>query len=344
MVDLEKSPAVEPRPATGPAWLVVPARILAVIIVVPLRLAYELVRLLSPARLFAPVGRLMGWLYRWTLVPLGRALAWLAATLVWAPLRWFGANVLLPLGLGLVWLAVNGFWNPLCWFGANVLLPLGRGLVWLFANLVVRPLTMLVQALAWLGHHALVVPARALWRYVLWPPLALLGRLAALVGNALAAAAGWTWWAAGRVLHFLIVVPARLLWAGLVWTARTLIVTPARWIWAGLVWAGRTLVVEPARWAWRVLSWLGRVLIVIPVVAVWRGAVWTGRTLVVEPVRWAWRIFVVAPARWTRDTVLRPVGRAVRSTWRVAVAEPARRIRHEAREAVRQVTAPFRRT
>ncbi|GAA4998316.1 hypothetical protein GCM10025734_31730 [Kitasatospora paranensis] len=145
------------RPAEGclVAFVRVPARVFALLVVVPLRFAWEaaLVVLRPAGRVLAAAGRwadgavrgLALLLYRRLLRPVGlavarscrravellrgclraagRALGWAWRTLVVAPARWFGRRVLRPFGVLLV-AAARGF---------------GAAVAWLAAVLLVRP-------------------------------------------------------------------------------------------------------------------------------------------------------------------------------------------------------------
>ncbi|WP_435771561.1 hypothetical protein [Nocardioides sp. SYSU DS0651] len=174
-----------PRPELPPGspllrW---PARLVALLVVLPLRAAWEALGVVGRAcerlwdrlvlrpwealcrllhrRLFRPVGRLLlhplRWLWRLGLVPLGRALAWGWDHLVSGPAL-------------VVW--------------RHLLLPLHR--------LVLRPLG---HAVAWAWHAAGVV-LRAVWRVVMVPLRWLHRRLLAPAGRALRSA----WRAVGAPL------------------------------------------------------------------------------------------------------------------------------------------------
>ncbi len=64
------------------------------------------------------------------------------------------------------------------------------------------------------------------------------------------------------------------------------------------------------------------------------------RTLVVVPVR----VVIVAPARWVKTSVLRPIGSGVRGMWRVSVREPLSAARRTMRQASQDVRLTLRRT
>ncbi|NKZ03583.1 hypothetical protein [Actinomadura latina] len=327
-IDLSKEP-VPARP--GPAWIVVPARVIALIVVLPLRLVHDLLVVTGRGlrrgwnaltRALGRLGRFIGgllrgvWLafYRWLLAPIGRLMAaighgvgTLLDVLVVRPLRWLGVVVIL------------GF---LRWFGRGS----GRLGRWLYRVLIApagrllavigRGFALLFQGIGFLIGVLVVMPAVLLWRYVLRPPLlglAWLGRgafaLLAALGSVLAS--GLSAFAAGLVWSW------RLLGRCLGWLGRVLFVLPARALWRYVL----APVVAGVAGTWRLASRLLR---------------WLWRTLVVVPVR----VVVVAPARWMGTSVLRPIGHGIRGVWRVSVREPLA----AARRAMRQASQDVRRT
>ncbi|XRQ10110.1 hypothetical protein ACN3XK_04160 [Actinomadura welshii] len=371
-VDLRKDRPGETRPVPGetrpgPAWIVLPARVIALIVIVPLRLVHDLavqaargLRAVWDRMLRAP-RRLGRALYRWLLAPIGRLIAavargtgallgllivrplrWLAVVVVLGFLRWVGRGaahlgrwvyraILVPIG---VFLALVG--RGLVWLGVHALLrplqALGRGLAWLGERALWRPLCALGRGLAWLAFQAVLRPLKALGRGLLWL-LGVIERAGALL------------------LRALVIIPAAFVW-------RHLLLPPLR----GLLWLARGSwygLVRAWNFAGLMLAWLARVLLVLPAKAVWRyvlapiiggiKAVWrtAGRFL-----RWAWRtlvavparVLVVAPARWAWTSVLRPAGRSVREAWRVSVRDPLRAARRTVRETSRDVRLQLRRT
>ncbi|NDU75545.1 hypothetical protein GWI34_23405 [Actinomadura sp. DSM 109109] len=371
-VDLTKKRP--PAPEAGPAWIVVPARAVALIIVVPLRFVWELVVLTAravraawraltrmPGRFARFLGRMLrgAWrtLHRWLLAPAGRLLAAIGRgaaalldLLLVRPLRWLAVVVL----LGFLRWCARGTGRLARWIHRVLIAPVGR-----FLALLGRGLGALLT-------HLLLRPLRALGRG--------LARLFGVLGRGL----GLLLKGIGLLIGALVVLPAVLLWRyvlrppllGLAWLARTL--------WAGLtrlgrgtltvlgvlgaaLAAGRRAFAAAVAWSWhligRCLAWVGRVLIVAPARALWRyllapivaGAVgtwrlaarilrWLWRTLVVAPVR----ALIVAPARWVRRTVLRPVANAARSTWRTTVTIPLQATTRTLRQASRDVRATLR--
>ncbi|WP_406076870.1 hypothetical protein [Micromonospora sp. NBC_00858] len=215
-------PAADPPAAAELPLVAAVARGVALVVVLPVRLLWELI---------AATGRL---LYRYLLGPTGRFLRrWLLAPLAWALHR--------LLWVPLVWVARTFVWLPLVWLGhvmawvARVVLrpPLvlfGRALVWLVEHLVVRPLRWLGTVLAPAGRLVVAAVVGA-WRVAGW--------LLRLLYRPLLRGLRWAWSA--------IVVPVAR-GVGAAWRAT---VSPvARWI--------RRSVLDPARLASReVLTALG---------------------------------------------------------------------------------------
>ncbi|MBO4260568.1 hypothetical protein [Streptomyces griseorubiginosus] len=258
-MDLEKR-APQPRESEGCLVVVlrVPVRIVVFVLVVPVRMVWDALvvagRFLRDTVL-RPVGRVLAWigralfvwpfvgLWRYVVVPVGRVLGWLGNVIVVVPMVWLGQYVVVPLGR-----AVR---DALAWVYARVLLPvlvpLGRAVVWCAAGLV-RGLGLVLSAvgtvLYWVGRVLIVLPALALWRWVLAP----VGRVLAVVGREVGEALGHAWRVAGRVS----LAVGRALG------------TLFRWIF-----------VEPVRWFWRtVLTPVGQVVrdaVLRPVAAVARG-------------------------------------------------------------------------
>ncbi|MEU9302077.1 hypothetical protein [Streptomyces sp. NPDC048269] len=344
-MDLEKHGRHEPGPGgQGCVFAVVriPVRILAVVIVLPLRMAWDLLVLGARSvhrRALRPAGdalaRLFSRLVRYVLAPVGHGLAWLAR----------------GTGLVLKWLALAVFYWPWAALGRYVLAPVGAAL-WR------RLLVPLGQAVGWLAKALFVWPWVALWRYVLVPVAA------ALYRYLLRPAGGAVAWTLAAAYRYLLVPPAR----GIAWLARGLyqyVLTPA----------GRGLV-RLARSAGAALGWLAKALFVWPWAALWRyvavpaavgtyrylltplghGVAWAARGLyryVLTPLghfvaaAWhlagrvsralgrgllrLWRGLVARPAAWVRRHVLTPAGHLVREVWR-----SSRLAVREARASVRQ--------
>ncbi|QFG23576.1 hypothetical protein [Actinomadura sp. WMMB 499] len=186
----------EPREPAGPAWLVVPLRAIAFVIVLPFRLAYDLIRWIGKglARMF---GGLWNVLYTYVLAPVGRALAVTLHFLLVVPARWIYRALLTPLGHGIA--------AVLRWIGWLLDLVLWRPLVWL--------LTVLIA-----------IPAVFLWKYVLYPPLVLLGKMFMGIGRGLA----WAW-------RNLVVTPWGYAARFLAWLWRIFVAIPCTWLWRNVL-------------------------------------------------------------------------------------------------------------
>ncbi|RZU37478.1 hypothetical protein EV284_2649 [Streptomyces sp. BK022] len=371
-MDLDKPPAPQPPEGCLVVALRLPVRIVVLVLVVPVRLAWDALvaagRFLH-ATVLRPLGRALRWtgralfvlpfvaLWRWVLVPVGTALRWLGHVLIVAPLSWVHVHVLIPVGHALR-RAAGGVVTYL-------LAPVGRGLVWLArgarALLAAVGLGLFTGA-AWLARYLLVVPARWLYAHVLAPVgrgLVWLGRgagtLAAAVGLAAFAGAAW-------LARYLLVVPARWLYAhvlspigrALLWVAEALVTGAG----AVLYWTARILFVLPALALWRwVLAPVGRVLAVVAretadaLGHAWRVAGHLSRVvgralgtlfrwIFVEPARWVYRAVLTPVGHVVRDMVLRPAARAAREVGRVtrltlaAARETLRETRRDVRRAL----------
>lgn len=143
------------------------------------------------------------WLYRYVLTPVGHGIAWVArgvgAALAWtgrgvaAAAGWLYARVLTPFGHGIAWL-LKGVGAALLWF----LTPVGRAIAWCVAGLVWLAGTIVNGfgvALYWTARILLVLPAVALWRWVLAP----VGRVLAVIGREVWDALGHGWRIAGHI-------------------------------------------------------------------------------------------------------------------------------------------------
>ncbi|TDD92102.1 hypothetical protein [Actinomadura rubrisoli] len=208
--------AAEAAAPAGPAWIVIPVRVVALVVLVPVRLVHDLAVLAGrglralmriPVGLVRLIGSGLAWLFGVLLVllsPVGRFFAALGRGIA-RVLGFVLLRPLLVLGRGLAWL------------GRGVLL-LFKGIGLLFRGIGLgfgQLLTVLV-----------VTPAVLLWHYVLRPPLRIVWRY---VLSPICQGVAGTWRLAGRFLRWLWLV---------------LVVVPARW--GGR--AGRVLIVEPARW------------------------------------------------------------------------------------------------
>ncbi|MFJ3660954.1 hypothetical protein ACIPPM_10860 [Streptomyces sp. NPDC090119] len=315
-MDLDKPPAPQPPEGCLVVALRLPVRIVVLVLVVPVRLAWDALaaggRFLH-ATVLRPLGRALLWvgralfvwpfvaLWRWGLVPVGTALRWLGHVLVVAPLTWAYVHLLTPLGRGVY---------------AYLLAPVGRGLAWLArgigALLAAAGLGLLTGA-AWLVRHLLVVPARWLYVQVLSPVGRALLWLADAALTGVGAALYWT-------LRILLVLPALALW---------------RWVLAPV---GRVLAVvarevgDALGHAWRVAGHLSRV--------VGRALGTLFRWIFVEPARWAYRTILTPVGHAVRDAVLRPAAQAACEVGRVtrltlaAARDTLRETRRDLRRAL----------
>ncbi|MEU3723245.1 hypothetical protein [Streptomyces sp. NPDC031705] len=266
-MQMEKSQAAQGGDGCLAGVVRVPVKIVAVLVVLPVRAVWDLLVLGARAaqrHVLAPLGRAAGWVlvrvyrhllrpvllvlfywpwvgawrylvvpvatvvHRYLLRPLGTAAAWLCVA--------FGRYVLVPVGSAIGWVLRHVVVLPAGWLYREVLAPLGRGLRWL-----VRGLCMLVFVWPWVGlwRYVLAPVGRGLlWvgRYVLLPPLALLYRYVLTpLGHLLLGA----WHIAGRITRALG-RGLRLLWRGCV--AR-----PAAWVYRQVA----TPVGHAVREVWR---------------------------------------------------------------------------------------------
>ncbi|WP_341719804.1 hypothetical protein QQG74_08940 [Micromonospora sp. FIMYZ51] len=222
------------------------ARGVALAVVLPLRLAWEVLAVtgralyrlvLAPTARFADrwLLRPLGWLWRhlvWLpLVWSARAVAWLWRTLIWLPLTWLGDAV--------GWLWRTALWPPLRWCGhglARLLRWCGLGLAWLARILVLVPLYYLVWVpLAWLV-RVLTPPARLV--------LAALGRWLHALARGSAVVLGWAWRTAGRILWWCWALTLRPVWFAGRWLWRVTLVPVGRAVRT----AWRATVTPAARW------------------------------------------------------------------------------------------------
>ncbi|MFB8407781.1 hypothetical protein [Streptomyces sp. NPDC055912] len=309
----------------------IPVRIVVLVLVVPLRLGWDVLVLCGAflRRMFRPVGRALAWFGDAVLAPVGRAVArvaegvatacwWLVATLFKTVFHWpwlgLWRYVIVPV-------AVHGIAAPAAWLHRTVLAPLGRGLArgtaWAYARLLAplgRGTGLVLRAvLVWpwtaLWRYAVVPVATGVYRWVLTPlghgltrlargagrGLALLGRGVALLGRGV-----------GLLLRVLVLAPLVFLY---------------RWV---LTPVGRVLAV------------VGRELADALVVA-WRVAGYVTRAVGRALKRLA-RNLIGRPAAWFYRSVCTPVGHLVRD----AVWRPARKAAVEAGRAVSAALASAR--
>ncbi len=314
---------------TPPALIRVPVRIVVLVAVLPVRMAWDALtaagRLLDRA-LLRPAGRGLAWLfehavalparrlYRSVLRPTGRGLAiaagWLLrAVFVWP---WVGLwrYVVVPV-------ARYGIAVPAAWLWRTLLRPAGRGLLRGLAAVgegLGRLLPRVGRGLAWLLWAVFVWPWVGLWRYVVVP----VARYGIAVPAAWLYRRGLSPLGTGcfLLLEKLLFIPlAALFRYVLVPLLRYGVAVPAVWLdrrvltplGQGLGWVFRR--------TGRGLGWflprLGLALFVWPWVGLWR-------YVVVPVVRYG----VAVPALWLWSRVLVPVAREVRDAlalcWRAA--------------------------
>ncbi|KUN83604.1 hypothetical protein AQJ66_18515 [Streptomyces bungoensis] len=327
-MDPQKPPPPPPPEGCLTVAVRVPVRIVALVLVLPVRMAWDALaaagRFLHRAVL-RPLGRILlllahallvlpcAALWRRVLVPAGKALAWLGRVLVAVPLGWLYTYLLTPLGHALAGLA-RGTGAGLAWLYARVLAPAGRGAARLLRGiglLLAAAGAGVYAAVSWLARYLLVVPARWLYAGVLAP--------------------------AGRALAWLVGAVATALGAALYRTARVLLVLPALVLWRRLLApAGRALAVvareigDALGHAWRVAGRVSR--------AVGRILATLFRWILVEPLRWVYRTVLTPAGHLVRDLVLRPAAEAARG-----VGRSVRQALATARDTVRQARADLRR-
>jgi hypothetical protein len=233
-MDLEKRPAPQHPASQQPApegcltvAIRIPVRIVVLVLVVPVRMVWDALVVVGRFlrdHVLRPLWRaLVVWpcvaLWRYVVVPVAKALGWLGKVLVVVPLVWLYRYVLTPVGHGIAWV-VRGIGAGLAWVYARVLTPVGHGIVWLLKGVgavlawiftpigraiawCVGGLVWLVGTIArgvgvalyWIARILLVLPAIALWRWVLAP----VGRVLAVIGREVWDALGHAWRIAGHI-------------------------------------------------------------------------------------------------------------------------------------------------
>lgn len=330
----------------------IPVRIVVLVLVLPARLLWD-----ALTALWHGAGRVL-------LRPLGRALLWLADTLLLTPLTWLYTWVLASLGKAAAWLAVallvwpwTGLWRyvivpvarygvavPAVWLYTHVLTPLGHGLRWIGTALLAPAARALATALARLFTVLVIVPLGSGWRYVLVPVvryglvvpvvwlytgvLTPLGRGAAWVLTRL-----WqgTEWLLDQVWRGLAAT-GRGVGLAVAWLVVTLVVAPLSWTYRRiLVPVGREIG-DALAVAWRIAGYVSR--------AVGRALAWLVLTLLVAPVSWAYRTLCTPVGHFLRDSLWVPARRAAAEAGRAArtalasVRETVRRARRDAWRAL----------
>ncbi|MFJ9887913.1 hypothetical protein ACIQRW_18875 [Streptomyces sp. NPDC091287] len=318
----------------------IPVRIVVVVLVLPVRMVWD-----ALAALWHAADRVL-------LRPLGRALAWLLATLVTTPLTWLYTWVLTPLGKAASWLAVAlllwpwiGLWRyvivpvarygiaaPAAWLYRAVLTPLGHGLRWIGTALLVPAARGLGTGLARLFATLLVLPVAALWRYVIVPVVRygmvvpvvwLYEAVLSPIGLGTAWVLGKLWqgtaWVLGRLWRGIAAI-GHGLGTAVTWLVMTLLVAPVSWTYRRLLAPVGREIAAAFEVAWRITGYVSRAV---------------GRALATIA-----RYVIGAPASWAYRTVCTPVGHFLRdSVW-----APARRAAAEAGRAARTALASARET
>ena len=173
------------------------------------------------------IGAGLGWLYARVLTPVGHAVlwvlrgigagaaalglgvyavaAWLVRYLVVVPARWLYEWVLTPVGRAVAWCA-----RGVAWLVSMVV----AGVAWLVGMVV----TGIGFVLYWVLRLLLVLPALALWRWVLTP----VGRVLAVIGREVWGALGHAW----RIAGYISLAVGRFLGTLLRW----IFVEPVRWV------------------------------------------------------------------------------------------------------------------
>ncbi|MFI1400233.1 hypothetical protein [Streptomyces sp. NPDC020681] len=350
-MDLEKAPQTpqtygrhqapaeyEPGEGCLTTAIRIPVRIVVLVVVVPVRMVWDLLVVCGRAAdrlVLRPLGRALAWVYENVLAPVGIFIG--KALFVWpwvalwryvivpvvtyglvVPVVWIYRQLLTPLGHGIAWL-LTAVGHGIAWLVEHLLVAPAR---WVYRRLLTPVGHGIAAVLGWLGKALFVWPWVALWRYVIVPvvtyglvvPVVWIYRqLLTPLGHGIA-------WLLTAIGHG-IAVAARAVWTAVVWTVVTLLVTP-------LVWVIMNLLVAPVAWLYRhVLAPVGREIAAAVGVA-WRIAGYISRA-VGRGIKWlAWNL-VGRPVRWFYQSVCTPVGHAVRDgIWR-----PAKRAAIEAGRA-----------
>ncbi|MFF3324436.1 hypothetical protein [Streptomyces sp. NPDC002889] len=353
-MELEKSPQTPPpAPYEGgegclTAAIRIPVRIVVLVLVVPVRMLWDLLVVCARA-----IDRLL-------LRPVGRALGWLGRTLVVIPVTWLFEKVLTPLALGAFWLAAfvakalfvwpwvalwrfvvvpvvtYGLVVPATWIYRQLLTPLGHGIAWAVSNLLVAPLVWIYRtlltpaghgiaaALAFVAKALFVWPWVALWRYVVVPVVTyglvipaiwIYRQLLTPIGHGIA-------WLLRTIGHGFAVV-CRGLWAAAAWLVMTLLVAPFVWMYRRILAPVGREIVAAFGVAWRVAGYISR--------AVGRALRWLAWNLAGRPVSWFYRSVCTPVGHFVRDAVWRPAKQVA-----VEAGRQARAALASARDTVRQ--------
>lgn len=338
----------------------IPVRIVVVVLVLPVRMAWDALTALWHAAdrvLLRPLGRALArlldtlvltpltWLYTWVLTPLGKATAWLAVALFIRPWTGLWRYVVVPV-------ARYGIAVPAAWLYRAVLTPLGHGLRWIGTALMAPAARGLGTGLAWLLATLLVLPVAALWRYGIVPVVryGLIVPAVWLYEAVLTPVALGTAWVLGRLwqgtawilgrLRQGIAATGRGLGLALTWLVTTLLVAPVSWTYRHLLAPVGREIAAAFEVAWRIAGYVSR--------AVGRALAWLVMTLLVAPVSRAYRTLVTPVGHFLRDSVWAPARRAAAEAGRAARAalasarETVRRARRDAWRALAGTTGGAR--
>ena len=229
-----------------PGFVHWPVRVVAIVVVVPIRLLWELLTVAGTALLrhvLEPIARVLhravlrplAWLWRHLVTT---PAAWLWHRCVETPVRWLWQHlVVVPLGR---------LWARRRAVGAWLLRYVVRPSAWLAQRVLIIPVS-------WLVRHLLVVPLSWLVRHLLVLPGSWLTRQLAPAGRAIGRAMVWAWHTAGRAL--------RLTGRGLYRYVLRPLGRSTAWLWnhtvvlayRGVLVLWRVGVVAPARWLSRAL-------------------------------------------------------------------------------------------
>ncbi|MFF8604696.1 hypothetical protein ACF06X_02045 [Streptomyces sp. NPDC015346] len=305
----------KPQPRPEPegcltAFVRIPVRIVVLVIVVPVRMVWDVLVVCARAvdrAVLRPLGRALAWLFRYAVaVPL----TWLAKALFvwpWVALWRYVVAPLLRYGIAI----------PAAWLYRTVLTPLGQGLAWILTR----------------TGHGLGVLLTGLWRYLLLPVARygfvlpadwLYTRVLTPLGHALT----WLFTGLGRALGWLakalLVWPWVALWRYLlVPLVRYGLVVPLTWLWHRILAPAGHELVDALQVCWRIAGHISR--------AVGRALKWLVRNLLGRPAAWFYRRVALPVGHWVRDTLWAPARGAALQAGRVARAALA-----SARATVRQ--------
>ncbi len=179
-----------------------------------------------------PLGHAAVWVYARVLTPVGHALTAAGAAL-WAGVAWLGRCLLVVPSVWVYRWVLTPVGHALAWCG-RVLAWCGRGCAWLVAAIAAG----IGAALYWTARILLVLPALAVWRWVLAPA----GRALGVVAREIRDALGHAWRVAGHI--------SLAVGRALATLFRWIFVEPARWVYRSVLTpvghAVRDAVLRPA--------------------------------------------------------------------------------------------------